>query len=491
MIGLAIDIGTSVVKVAAFDQEGKLVADARSDAPVLRPRPGFSEYDPDAVWAAVCAAIEDITGRYGRDVQHISVTGQGDGCWLIADDGSPVGHAILWNDGRAAEIISEWERSGTAEQVYRHNASALFTGAQAAILRWLSDNEPERLGRAASVLFCTGWLTHRLTGVVAADRSDASLPWLDIRARSYSQEILDILDMRWVERLRPPLCDDLSVIGELTSGAADDLGLVPGIPVTHAPFDCVAMALGAGVVCPGDTLVVLGTTLIVESVIAEVDTNGPARGMTLCTGLPDTWLRLFGTFSGTDSINWMTSVLAMGSAAAYLDKAESAPPGAHGLRILPYFSPAGERAPFIDPTARAALVGLSLDHDRADIARAHLEGLTFALRHCVEQMPTASKELVVCGGGAASRFWCALIADVTGVPTRSLPDAELGALGADVAARAALSGTAEKTLVARNDLDAWSFDPNPSTRSLYDDAYAQFHTLRDHARATWRELWTG
>jgi erythritol kinase len=491
MIGLSIDIGTSVVKVAAFHPEGRLVATARSDAPVLRPKPAFSEYDPQTVWAAVCAAVGNITARYGRDVDRISVTGQGDGCWLIADDGSPVGNAILWNDGRAGEIISDWERNGSAEKVYAHNGSALFTGAQAAILRWLSDHEPERLRRAASVLFCTGWLTHRLTGVLAADRSDASLPWLEIRTRAYSQEILDILDMRWVEHLRPPLCDDLSVIGALTSRAADDLGLRPGIPVTHAPFDCVAMALGAGVISPGDTLVVLGTTLIVESVISEVDTTGPARGMTLCTGLPDTWLRLFGTLSGTDSLNWMTSVLGVGSAASYLDEAESAPPGAHGLRILPYFSPAGERAPFLDPTARAAVVGLSLDHDRADIARAHLEGLTFALRHCVEQMPSPSKELVVCGGGAASRFWCTLIADVTGVPTRSLPDAELGTLGADVVARAALSGTAVKTLAARSDLDASSFEPDPSTRSFYDDAYSQFHTLRDHARPTWHELRTG
>ncbi|MGH3360211.1 MAG: FGGY-family carbohydrate kinase, partial [Nocardioidaceae bacterium] len=339
-----------------------------------------------------------------------------------------------------------------------------------------------------SVLFCTGWLAHRLAGVVLTDRSDASLPWLDIRSRSYSTEVLDILDMGWVEDLRPPLVDDLSVAGELTRSAAEDLGLEPGIPIVHAPFDCVSMALGAGVVSPGDTLVVLGTTLIVESVVTTVDTTDPPRGMTLCTGLPDTWLRLFGTYSGTDSINWMTHTLGLDSAAVYLDEAASSPPGANGLRILPYFSPAGERAPFIDPRARASVVGLSLDHGRADLARAHIEGLTYALRHCVEQMPGTVDRLVVCGGGAASRLWCSLSADVTGVQTRSLPDAELGAIGADAAARAAARKADVRALVRRPELDGTSFDPDPSTRDLYDDAYAQFHVLRDHARQSWHAL---
>lgn len=335
------------------------------------------------------------------------------------------------------------------------------------------------------MLFCTGWLVHRLTGAAVTDRSDASLPWLDIRSRSYSADILDLLDMPWMERLRPPLCDDLSVAGGLSASAARDLGLRAGIPVVHAPFDCVAMALGAGVIDPGATLVVLGTTLIVESVVTEPEAEGPPRGMTLCTGLPDTWLRLFGTFSGTDSLNWMTRELGLNDAAQYLDQARMAPPGANGLWVLPYFSPAGERAPFIDPKARAAVVGLSLDHTRTDIARAHLEGLTFALRHCIDQMPETVKEMVVCGGGASSQFWCTVIADVTGVSTRSLASLELGALGADVAAQVALSGEPLEAVVGRRQVTGPTFDPDPAHRSQYDEAYDRFHSLREQLRPFW------
>lgn len=489
-IGLAVDIGTSVVKVAAFDSAGRLLTTARCDAPVLRPQPGFSEYNPETVWRAVCDAVGDVTGKLGSDVDRIAVTAQGDGCWLIGEDGAALGNAVLWNDGRAGAIVETWERDGTAARVFAQNGSALFPGAQAAILRWLQDHDPERLERATSVLFCGGWLTHRLTGVIASDRSDASLPWLDIRTRSYSREILDVLGMRWVERLLPPLCDDAAVSGQLTSQAARDLGLEQGIPVVRAPFDCVAMALGAGVTAPGDTLVVLGTTLIVESVISQVDTDGEPRGMTLCTGLPDTWLRLFGTLSGTDSLNWMTNVLGLDSARAYIADAERSPSGARGLRVLPYFSPAGERAPFIDPSARAAILGLSLDHNGSDMARAHLEGLTLALRHCLEETASDPRELVICGGGAASPFWCGLIADVTGVRTRRIPDVELGALGADLVARAALGRGPLVALTTGDEGEAAEYvhQPDQARRDLYDAMYTQFHLLRSQAEPTWRTL---
>ena len=108
-----------------------------------------------------------------------------------------------------------------------------------------------------------------------------------------------------------------------------------------------------------------------------------------------------------------------------IDRAEQAPPGAGGIVSMPYLSPAGERAPFLNANARGMLYGLSLEHDSTHIARALLEGLTLVLRDCLRASKAEPSELRVCGG-AASRLWCQLIADVTGVPTLRTNDTELG-----------------------------------------------------------------
>lgn len=148
----------------------------------------------------------------------------------------------------------------------------------------------------------------------------------------------------------------------------------------------------------------------------------------------------------------------------------------------------GERAPFVDPDARASLVGLTLDHDRCDVARAHLEGLAYAVRDCVEAMNEPPRTLVVCGGASASELVCQLLADVLGQPVEAMGGLELGTLGADVAARAAVFGDDIRSAARQSTPPKQVYHPDHDAAAFYAGEYAVFHTLREQAKATWATL---
>src|ERR1700739_4992719 len=129
MATVCVDIGTSVIKAVAFDHDGKEVALARQETDVLRPVPGFSEQDMDSVWNATASTIREVVSKVTESVQLISLTAQGDGCWLVDSDGRPTGPAILWNDARAARIVDLWREAGVLAEAFRRNGSQVFSGA--------------------------------------------------------------------------------------------------------------------------------------------------------------------------------------------------------------------------------------------------------------------------------------------------------------------------------------------------------------------------
>ncbi|GAA3107707.1 FGGY-family carbohydrate kinase [Nonomuraea salmonea] len=161
-------------------------------------------------------------------------------------------------------------------------------------------------------------------------------------------------------------------------------------------------------------------------------------------------------------------------------------PGAGGLAFLPYLSPAGERAPFSDPLARGALLGMSFEHGRGHVARAVLEGLTMVIRDCLAATGAAPTELRVCGGGANSAVWLQLIADVTGLPVRRSTDTEVGARGAALVGMAATGGAPSVAEAATQHVRLrQAVEPGPGRRALYDDLFAAFLTLRGGTAENW------
>ncbi|WP_318205019.1 FGGY-family carbohydrate kinase [Streptomyces sp. SCL15-4] len=486
MAVLTIDVGTSVIKSVVFDDQGRELAVSRVGSEVLRPRPGWAEQDMDAVWDGVVRSARDALSRprSGRGpVRLVSFTAQGDGCWLVDGAGRPTGPAILWSDGRAGDLLTRWQADGVLDRAFRRNGSLTCSGMPNAVLGWLARHDPDRLRRSRTALTAAGWLFLRLTGVTAVDASDASAPFLDHTTGAYDPALLDLFGLAWAEPLLPRVLGEHERVAALTSRAAAELGLPADLPVVMAPYDIAATARGAGAVDPGQACAILGTTLCTEIVTREPDTGGEPCGINIAYD-GERILRAFPTLAGTEVLDWACRTLAVAGPAHLGRLAFGGEPGAGGLAFLPYLSPAGERAPFLDPRARGVFFGLSLDHTPAHVARAVFEGLSLVVRDCLAASGTDVRELRLCGGGSASDGWCRLIADVTGVPTARSTDTEPGAKGAfltGLVRTGAESGIREAAAKYVRMGARW--EPDPARAAFYDGLHDTCLTWRAAARS--------
>ncbi|MFD7027402.1 FGGY family carbohydrate kinase [Streptomyces sp. NPDC059917] len=427
---LAIDVGTTMIKSVVFDDQGNELAVSRLGTEVLRRHPGWAEQDMDTVWNTVVYTVRNALSDIDDPIWLVTFTAQGDGAWLVDHQGRPTGPAILWSDGRAGSVLTAWESEGLLEEAFRRNGSLTCSGMPNAIFSWLGSHDPQRLARSTASLTAAGWLFLNLTGTVAMDESDASAPFLDHATGDYDDTIVELFGLSSHRRLLPRVLGEEERIAEITPRAAGQLGLPAGLPVVMAPYDIAATARGVGVVNPGQACTILGTTLCTEIVRKEIDTSGEPSGINIAYRGRERVLRAFPTFNGAEVLVWASKLLGLDGPPDLTRLAFESVPGAHGLSFLPYLSPAGERAPFLDPGARGAFWGLSLEHSNADVARAVLDGLSLVLRDSLVASRTNVTELRLCGGGANSDDWCQLIADVTGVPTARSVDTELGAKGA-------------------------------------------------------------
>lgn len=489
MAWLAVDVGTSVVKSVAYTDDGGELGLARQNTEVLSPRPGFAEQDMDAVWNAVVVTIREISHRINEPVNGISITAQGDGCWLVDAMGNPTGNAVLWNDGRAKDIIDVWQESGILQQAFEISGCMGFPGLSSAILRWLEQNDPDRVRRSRWILSCNGWIFSKLTGQFVADHSDASNPFGDAYRKSYSHDLAQLYQLQEYVHLLPVRQANAELTSPLTPEAAQAIGIALNTPVVMAPYDIVTTAYGCGTVRPGQACVVLGTTICTEMFTSSVDLKTGYAGTTI--GLDEgLYLRAMPTLTGCESLTWAMRLLSCEDLRDLESLAASAPAGANGVFFLPYLSPAGERVPFLAPHARGSFLGLQLSHSRADLARALYEGLAFVVRECLSAASEdAPVEIRLCGGGSRSDFLCQVIADVCGIPAIRTDDSEVGARGAFLFALTAMGIHTTLTEAADQHVPpSRTFKPSETTTEMHMERYRLFLELRRLSHLQWSLL---
>ena len=475
MVTIGVDAGTSLVKAVRFGADGRPEQVADATVPVSRPEPGWTEQDPRATWDAVRSVVAAVAPPDG-EVELVAVTGQGDGCWLVDADGAPARAAMLWNDGRAASIVDDWERDGLLSAAFRVTGSYGNAGLAHAQLAWLRTAEPATADRAATLLSCGSWIYLRLTGRRVLDASEACNPFTDARTGAYADGLIEDLGLGWARRLLPEVVDGADRAAPLRPDAAAELGLRPGTPVVLAPYDVPATAVGVGAVHPGQGFAVLGTTLCVGLAVDDPGVDRPEAGMSLRTGWPDRWLLAYATLAGTEVLEWAGALLGLGSASELVALAGRSTTDRPPL-VLPYLSPAGERAPFRDARARGAVLGLELAHEPADVARGVLEGLSLAVRDCLTAAGRTPGSLAVCGGGSRSEGWCQLLADVTGLPVARAEQDQVGARGA-VLTGAVVTGAAASVADAVATVHPGRVY-EPAAGDRFDAAYERFVAARE------------
>jgi len=224
----------------------------------------------------------------------------------------------------------------------------------------------------------------------------------------------------------------------------------------------------------------------------RLNLEGEPSGLTIPFGPPGLNLRAFPTLAGAEVIHWMVRQLGLSGVSDLSRLAAKVAPGAVGLCFLPYFSPAGERVPFLNTGARGSLFGLSFEHGREHIARAVLEGLSLVIRDCLQAAQEGPSPLQVCGlcgGGANSDVWCQLISDVIGTPTCRPVDEEVGAKGAFIAGLVALGIAADFPSAAKDFVRIRDvFEPDKERHARYDELFGHFLAIRESTWPIWKRM---
>jgi xylulokinase len=467
LIGL--DIGTSGARAVALNESGEVVAEAAQGYPLLSPRPGWTEQNPEDWWVASRKVLSDVAARVKGKVQAIGLTGQMHGAVFLDPSDQVIRPALLWNDQRtAAQCIEITDRVGR-ERLLAIAGNPALTGFQAPKLLWLREAEPANYRRIAHVLLPKDFVRLRLAGEYATDASDASgTLLLDLRRRSWSAEILEALELpgEWL----PAIYEGPEETGRLRSDVGAELGLPAGTPIAAGGGDNAAAAVGAGIVEAGLGSSSIGTSGVLFTHTPQFTPDPSGRLHAFCHAVPGAYHLMGVTLSAGGSLQWWRHVL--GEEREYdalIESAASAPIGSEGLVFLPYLS--GERTPHLDASARGAFFGLTARHGLNHLTRAVMEGVAYSLADCLQVMIDLGvdvSQVRALGGGARSQLWRQIQADVYGLPVHRTTVDEGPAYGA-----ALLAGVTAGHF--KNVSDACSVvrlrpevaEPNPESAQIY------------------------
>jgi xylulokinase len=415
-----LDVGTSGLKGLAIDDAGRVVARAEQAYPLQTPRPAWSEQDPEEWSRAAVQVLEALRAKAGPPA-GIGLSGQMHGLVALDETLEPLRPAILWNDQRTEAECEEIESVVGLERLIELTGNRALTGFTAPKILWMRHHEPELYARIHRILLPKDYVRLRLCGELGTDVADASGTLLfDVRGRHWSDEVCRALEIPadWL----PSAHESPEVCGHTDAG----------VPVAAGAGDQAAGALGMGILDPGVASVVLGTSGVVFSPLADFAPGGPGAVHTFCHAVPGLWHVMGVMLSAAGSLGWLRDAVMPGMGFDELaGEADRWSPGCEGLTFLPYL--AGERTPHADPDARASFTGLTLRHDRGALVRAVMEGVAFGLRDCLDALrdtgawPTSGR---VSGGGARSETWLRIVAAVLEIPLSRTQVDEGAAFGA-------------------------------------------------------------
>jgi erythritol kinase (D-erythritol 1-phosphate-forming) len=483
---LGIDVGTSSIKVAVFavGDSAQPLAVARRRSTTSSPRFGWSEADPHRMLRLVFDCIRELTAELdAAKVAAIGISGTACGAWLLSREHDLVRPPILWNDGRASDIVDEWARTGFVERIFARSGNVPFTGYTLPTLVWLDRHEPQSVRGASTVLFCKDWIRLALTGQVGTDVTDASYVPFDIRNRRWDAALFEEAGIGHLVRLLPEIRHD-DETAPLLAARARELGLPGGIPVAIGATDIIAGLVGSGSVTPGKAVTILGTSANSSLVTDEPDFTPPNIGIMAASAL-GCFARTMISTSGTTTLDWAASLLSEGDVPRLLALADRADPTADRPILVPYLARTGTVAPIADAHARGTMAGLRLDHTPADLARSAVEGLAFAVADTYACMTGAPTEITAVGGGARSPLLLQTIADATGAIVVKPVGDEFGTRGAALMAAHSAGFVSDAELVAEAGAVARERTYLPREEPLP----GQFHRYRSARDAT-SAIWT-
>lgn len=489
---LGLDVGTSACKGLALSEEGREIASARREYPLMFPGKGRVELDPELVWKAVQDVIRTLAlaAEQERDpIRALCLSVSGDEAVPVEASGAILYPCIMAMDVRSIDIARWWEREFGREGIYSITGLPIHPMHPLVRLMWLRANEPKVFACTAKMLCWEEFLALRMGVEPVTDYSIASRTMaFNIHDRHWSTELLATADLP--STLFPEARPSGKAIGTLPDQIAHELELRSPVTLVTGGFDQAMAALGSGLLTPGEAGVGTGTWEALTIV-----TNRPVLSPTMleagypfgCYVTKDLYFCLASNSGGGSLLRWYRDTFGYKeveqSRVANVDvfdlivqQATSRPTG---LLVLPHFE--GSYNPWMDPHSTGTIVGLSLNTSRADLVKAILEGITFELRENIEMVERAGlavKELRATGGGAKSAEWLQLKADITGKPIITLNIKETGCFAAACLAGVGIGKFTSIEEPIKNLVQTTAFyEPRPALKADYDEIFAAYHEL--------------
>ena len=435
---LGLDVGTGGSRAVVIDTSGRIAAAATVEhEPFRSPQTGWAEQDPRDWWRASAAAIRAVlTNVDPQSIRAIGLSGQMHGSVLLDQNDEVLRPALIWCDQRTDNQCRDITETVGAQRLIELTCNPALTGFTLPKILWVREHEPEVWRQTRAVLLPKDYVRLRLSGDKATDVADASgTLLLDVSQRKWSSEMLSATEID--EAVLPAVYESPQITGTISAAGNEATGLPKGTPVVAGGGDQAAGAVGMGIVRAGTVSATIGTSGVVFAASDKPALDPRGRVHTFCHAVPNRW-HVMGVTQGAGlSLRWFRDQFGAGAddgRDAYerlTDEAARVPAGADGLLWTPYLM--GERTPHLDPNARAALVGLTASHTRAHVVRALLEGVTFSLRDTLEifhEMQVPVNEIRLGGGGARSKLWRQIQADIYGREVATVKAEEGAAYGA-------------------------------------------------------------
>lgn len=427
---LGLDIGTTGCKAIIYSDAGELLGAEYLEYSIIA-GDGTFEIDPNLVWQSVCAVLRGAVGKAGVRVDAIGISSFGESAVPIGRDGSVLANAILYTDPRGGEECKALERFTSITKVPAH---PMYTVSK---ILWQKKHCPDLFAKVYKYLLFEDFIIYKLTGNCYISYSEATRTGcFDVENKCFSREVLSAVDLseELFSKPVPPgtVCGNVKEFAELA-----------GAVVTTGGQDQICSALGAGATAVGSAVCGIGTVECITPVFAKPIESLETLNKGYCCvpyAVDDTYVTYAYSYTGGAMLKWFRDEIAdTGASGVYRTFDERVENSSTNLLLLPHF--AGAATPYMDTGATGAILGLTLASTREDIYRAILEGCCFEMLLNIEQLAAAGIEIssiIATGGGAASRVWLQMKADIFGFPVRSLKNSEAGTVGAAILAGVAV-----------------------------------------------------
>lgn len=434
---IGIDLGTSGVKVVLLDENQHIIAITQKSLPISRPQPLWSEQNPQDWWNATNEAMLELAAQQDLSgVKAIGLTGQMHGATLLDNADNVLSPAILWNDGRSFMECEELEQLVPNSREITGNL--MMPGFTAPKLRWVDKHQPDIAEKVSKVLLPKDYLRLLMSGEYASDMSDASgTMWLDVGKRDWNKSLLNACGLD-IENM-PRLFEGNQITGYLRPTLAEQWKM-KSVPIVAGGGDNAAGAIGIGLYQTGQAMLSLGTSGVYFVVSDKFHANPQKAVHSFCHALPDRWHLMSVILSAASAVDWAAKSLGVKDVPTLFQQVEANQTASDAI-FLPYLS--GERTPHNDPYAKGIFWGLSHNDNQVTMAKAVIEGVSFALAEGIEvlhETNVVADNIALIGGGAKSAYWRQLLADISGKTFEYRTGGDVGpALGAAKLAQIALN----------------------------------------------------